>query len=112
MRLGSYSVPFQPLLFAESTADVRRRRRRKRFMRFVVLEVMAIALAIGSVIAGVSERFAAEWLTPAFRFLPIAAAATATILPIVFFGSPSHRRRRKRLVASGSPMHSAPLAWR
>lgn len=103
---GMNAAQFRPLPLAQSTADVLRQRRRMRFLRFLVLEAIAVVIAIASVAAGISQRFADEAYTPAFRVLPICAAAAAAILPILFFGSPSRRQRRKRLIASGSPLHS------
>jgi|GraSoiStandDraft_16_1057320.scaffolds.fasta_scaffold1987774_2 hypothetical protein len=100
------SASFRSLASSGFRGDAIPRRRRTRFICFVALESIAITLVLGSVVAGLSEEFAAESLTPIFRFLPIGAAAIATILPILFFGSPYHRRRRRYLAASGSPMHS------
>ena len=72
-------------------AIVARRRRRVRLARFIAFETVAIAVLLFSVVAGISERFAAESLTPIFRVLPITAAAVAAILPILFFGAPKRR---------------------
>ena len=76
---------------AAQVAALLRRRKRVRRMRFVVCETIALTVMVASVVAGVSERFASEAFTPVFRILPIAAAAVATVLPILFFG---HRKRR------------------
>ena len=75
-------------------ARVLRARRRARLVRFLAFEIAAIALVVGSVVAGLSERFAAESLTKIFQVLPIAAAALAVALPILFFGHPKHRGPR------------------
>ena len=61
--------------------------------RFLLAEIVAIAVLCGSVIAGISERFAAESLTPLFRGLPVTAAIVAAILPILFFGHPKRKGR-------------------
>jgi hypothetical protein len=77
---------------ARSIAEEVRRRRRIRTARFIAFETVAIAVFVISVLAGITERFAAETLTPLFRTLPITAAVVATILPILFFGDPKRKR--------------------
>jgi hypothetical protein len=72
----------------QQIARMVRRRRRLRVIRFVAAEVLAVAALILSVLAGTSERFASESLTPIFRALPITLAVVAAILPILFFGGP------------------------
>src|SRR5687768_16738050 len=67
-------------------ARLARNRRRMRLVRFILAESLAVTVLAGSVMAGLSERFAAESLTAVFRVVPILAAAVATILPILFFG--------------------------
>lgn len=69
-----------------------RQRRRARRRWFLVAEALSLAVLFGSVAAGISERFAAESLTPVFRVLPIAAAIVAGVLPILFFGNRQGRR--------------------
>ena len=69
-----------------------RKRRRTRRAWFLLAETLSLALLVGSVVAGISERYAADSLTPLFRILPIAAAMIAGLLPIIFFG---HRRGRR-----------------
>jgi hypothetical protein len=59
--------------------------------QFIAVEIVALAILFGSVIAGISERFANESLTPLFRALPITAAIVAAVLPILFFGNPKRR---------------------
>jgi hypothetical protein len=61
--------------------------------RFVAGETLAMGIFVASVLAGISERFASEKLTPIFRVLPIMAAAIAAILPIIFFALPKGRGR-------------------
>jgi hypothetical protein len=68
-----------------------RQRRRARRRWFLLAEMLSLAVLVGSIVAGVSERFTAESLTPVFRVLPVAAAIVAGILPIIFFGSPNRR---------------------
>jgi hypothetical protein len=77
---------------ARSNAKEIRRRRRMRTARFIAFETVAVAVFVLSVLAGISERFAAESLTPLFRTLPITAAVVAAILPIFFFGDPKRKR--------------------
>jgi hypothetical protein len=107
------SVPPQPSAAARDDAWVReqadlqvgganiaaivRQRRRVRLLRFAICEALAVALTITFAWAGVSSRYLDETLTSLFRFLPIASAAVATILPILFFGSPQRRVPRVRL---------------
>jgi hypothetical protein len=93
-------VPPQERYHADSAkeqrvADIVRRRRRMRWARFIAGETIALAILVLSVVAGISERFAAETLTPIFRAVPITAAAIAAILPILFFGDPKRRSRFK-----------------
>jgi hypothetical protein len=66
-----------------------RLRRRTRRRWFLLAEILSLAVMVGSVVAGISERFAAESLTALFRILPVAAAIVAGILPILFFGNPN-----------------------
>lgn len=71
------------------------RQRRRTFRRwFLVAETLSVAVMIGSILAGISERFASESLTPLFRVLPVAAAIVAGILPILFFSNPNRPSRR------------------
>ena len=72
-------------------AELVRRRRRMRLVRFIAAEGLVLSFLILSVVAGISERFALESLTPIFRALPIAAAVVAAILPILFFGHPKRK---------------------
>lgn len=82
----------RPLSDSEvEAARLLRGRRRARLVRFVALEMLTIALVLGSVIAGLSERFASDSLTKIFAVLPIAFAALAVALPILFFGPPRSR---------------------
>jgi hypothetical protein len=79
---------------AANPARLIRQRRRMRMMRFVAAETFAVAVLLVSVVAGISERFAAEALTPIFKVLPITAATVAALLPILFFGHPKRRKYR------------------
>jgi hypothetical protein len=56
-----------------------------------VCESLAIALLVGSGLAGLISDFASESLTPIFRILPIAAAVAATLIPILFYGFSGRR---------------------
>jgi len=82
------TVAFEDHSTALDIAELVRRRRRMRLVRFIVSEIVVLSVLILSVLAGVSERFSSESLTPLFRALPIAAAVVAAILPILFFGDP------------------------
>lgn len=73
-----------------------RQRRRTRRRWFLFAETLSLVILVGSIVAGISERFAAESLTPLFRVLPVAAAIAAGILPILFFGNPNRPSRRRR----------------
>lgn len=70
-----------------------RQRRKLRRRWFLLAELLSIVVLTASVIAGISERFSAESLTPLFRVLPIAAALVAGILPIVYFSKPTRALR-------------------
>jgi hypothetical protein len=72
-----------------------RQRRRMRRRWFLFAETLSVAVLVGSVAAGISERFAADTLTPLFRVLPVAAAMVAGILPILFFANPNRPSRRR-----------------
>jgi hypothetical protein len=93
---GKTAAQARPRVEGDSeTLDVARlvrHRRRMRLARFIVCEAIAIAVLVISVAAGISERFAAESLTPIFRVLPVTAAIVAAILPIFFFGHPKRRK--------------------
>jgi hypothetical protein len=101
------SAPLQDIGWTQDTADMLadraniaalvRQRRRARLLRFAICEVIAIALTVGFTLAGLSSQYLDDSLTPVFRFLPIASAAAATILPILFFGDPKRRVSRARL---------------
>jgi hypothetical protein len=65
-------------------------------VRYIICEAVAIAVMVGSAVAGISERFAAENFTPVFRVLPVSAAVVAVVLPIIFFGDPKRRNRPRR----------------
>lgn len=80
----------------EGLAALIRLRRRVRMLRFIVCEAVAIGIMVGSALAGLSARFAAESFTPIFRVVPIGAAIVATILPILFFGNPMRRKGARR----------------
>jgi hypothetical protein len=80
--------PVQPSL--DVVAMVRQRRKRRRRW-FLVAESLCLAVLVGSVLAGISQRFTAESFTPLFRIVPIAAALVAAILPIVYVGKPNRR---------------------
>ena len=72
-------------------AALGQRRRKVRIVRFVAAETLVLGILVASIVAGVSARFSMESLTPIFKIVPIIAAATAAILPILFFGSPKRR---------------------
>lgn len=74
-----------------SNADLVARRHRSKLITFVIWEGLAVAVTIISVFAGVSANYGDESFTPLFRVVPITAAAAATIIPILFFGT-SRRR--------------------
>jgi hypothetical protein len=85
-----------PKVSQEDPAALIRHRRRVRTVRFIICEAVAIAVMVGSAVAGISERFAAENFTPLFRVLPVSAAVVAVVLPIIFFGDPKRRNRPRR----------------
>jgi hypothetical protein len=71
---------------AAIAAELLRERRRKRRVRFLLLETVAIALTFATAAAGLSLQFLNEAYTPVFRVLPLVFATVATALPILFFG--------------------------
>ena len=85
-------IPPQSTVHANAVTMLRQRRKVRRRW-FLAAESFSLALLIGSVLAGISQRFAAESLTPLFRVLPTAAALLAAILPIVYFSNPNRRLR-------------------
>lgn len=95
-RISSETPPGQRASEARDPVVIAHLRRRRRWAWFIAAEIGAGAFLVASVTAGISERFAAESLTPLFRVLPIAAASLVAILPILFFGDPKRRSRRWR----------------
>jgi hypothetical protein len=81
-----------------NAARIIRHHRRTRMLRFITFEIVTVAITVISALAGISTRFAGDTLTPLFRVLPIGAAMTAVILPILFFGHPEFRNRSGRRV--------------
>ena len=77
----------------DSPVALLRRRRRTKFIRFVLVESLAVAVMIGFGLAGMASDTASESLTPLFRILPIAAAVAATLIPILFYGFSGRRPR-------------------
>ena len=85
-----------PPVIAPPNALASFRQRRRTLRRwFLGAETLSLAVMAGSIVAGISERFASESLTPLFRVLPVAAAIVAGILPILFFSNPYRPSRRR-----------------
>jgi hypothetical protein len=61
--------------------------------RFVIFELVASAILIGSLLGGMATRFGTGELAPLFHALPIVAAVAMVILPILFFGHPRSSQR-------------------
>lgn len=94
MTEDSQQIRRPPLTAAPpDPAALARHRRKLRRRWFLFAELLSLAVLLGSVVAGISERFTAESLTPLFRVLPIAAAIIAGILPIVYFSNPKRGMR-------------------
>jgi hypothetical protein len=83
---------FRRPLHGDAVAILRQRRRVRR-RSFLLAEMLSLTVLIGSILAGISQRFAADSFTPLFRILPIAAALVAAILPIIYFSNPQRRLR-------------------
>jgi hypothetical protein len=61
--------------------------------RFVFLEIVAVAVLLGSLLGGIATRFGTGELAPLFHVAPIAAAVAMITLPILFFGHPKSPQR-------------------
>lgn len=64
-----------------------RQRRKVRWLWFVVCETVVLAVMILTVIAGISERFIAESLTPVFRVVPITSRNRGNSADLVLWES-------------------------
>lgn len=62
-------------------------------LRFVIFEVIALAILVGSLAGGMATRFATSSFAPVFHALPIVAAVAMVVLPILFFGHPKSPER-------------------
>ena len=65
--------------------------------RFVVFELLALAVLVGSLLGGVATRFGTGSFAPVFHALPIIAAVAMVVLPIFFFGHPRSPERAPTL---------------
>jgi hypothetical protein len=61
--------------------------------RFVVFELLAVAVLVGSLLGGVATRFGTGSFAPLFHAVPIVAALAMVVLPILFFGHPKSPQR-------------------
>jgi hypothetical protein len=85
-------APFQSMQFRRT----RQQRRRAKFIRFLVCEILAIGALLFSAILGISQRFADDSLTGIFKMLTISAAIAVAIIPVIFYGITTNERSRKR----------------
>jgi hypothetical protein len=76
------------------------RRRRKRFLNFILLELSALCLLVLLMIFGTSERYSQEQLTRPFLIAILLTATAVAIIPVLFYGIPRQkygsRSRRAR----------------
>jgi len=80
---------------------VRTRRRSRRVLNFIVLELSALALLTIILLVGTSRTLARPGLTLPFTAAIIVAGTLVVAVPVFFFGlprqrSPYHRRRSRR----------------
>ena len=61
--------------------------------RFVVFELLALAVLVGSLLGGMATRFGTGSFAPIFHVVPIVAAIAMVVLPILFFGHPRSPQR-------------------
>jgi hypothetical protein len=61
--------------------------------RFVVFELLALAVLVGSLLGGMATRFGTGSFAPIFHGVPIVAAIAMVVLPILFFGHPRSPQR-------------------
>jgi hypothetical protein len=61
--------------------------------RFVVFELLALAVLVGSLLGGMATRFGTGSFAPIFHVVPIVAAIAMVVLPILFFGHPRSPER-------------------
>lgn len=64
-----------------------------RILRFVIFELLALAVLLGSLAGGMATRFGTGSFAPVFHIVPIVAAVAMVILPILFFGHPKSPQR-------------------
>jgi hypothetical protein len=80
---------------AEEWPEIRERQRTK-FFWFVGCEVVVLALLVGAVLFGWSNRFGYGSLSPAARLGAVVGAIVAAVLPIIFYGLPQTLPRDRR----------------
>jgi len=61
--------------------------------RFVVFELLALAVLAGSLLGGMATRFGAGSFAPILHIVPIVAAVAMVVLPILYFGHPKSPQR-------------------
>jgi hypothetical protein len=90
------SVPFATAKELQS----KNRRRRKRLLSFIKLELCALALLTLLLVAGASKQFAQPRLTLPFEVAIVVIAAAVAIIPVIFYGPTrqKYRYRSHRLV--------------
>ena len=73
-------------MFVESSETVLFRRRRKlKMRRFVIYEMVAVAILLPLAIIGLTQHFTTPALVWIMNILTIAAAVVAAVIPIAFF---------------------------
>jgi hypothetical protein len=88
------SVPFA----VARELQAKHRRRRKRWLKFAILELCACALFVIFLVLGTSEGFVGDDFTLPFEIAVLVAASAVALLPVIFYGStrPKYRTRRDR----------------
>jgi len=64
---------------------------RIKLLRFIIFEVIALALFLTSAIAGVREQRAHLGIDPIVTALTILAAVVVGVIPVIFYGPPPLR---------------------
>ena len=82
-----------PASFAGASRKSWQTRRLQKLIWFLALESAAVFVMVGSMVAGLSERFTSEVWALVVRVLPVTAAVVAAILPIFFYGNARGSRR-------------------
>ena len=84
------------VVLAGVKGDGRSSRRRRKLVRFIVLEAFAVIILLVSLVVGSSGRFTKETFTPVFEMLIVGAATAVVLIAVVFYGRPGRHSETRR----------------